>query len=56
MRSRVAFEAFSVVRDSIDAGTVGVLAVLVGAIGLVYGLTRRHRQAAARRAADRTRS
>ena len=59
MHSRVAFEALSAVRDSMDgglAGAVGVIAVLVGAIGLVYGLTRRHRQAAARRAAERTRT
>lgn len=45
-----------VVRDSMDvgvAGTVGVVAVLVGALGLVIGLTRRHRQALARRAARR---
>jgi membrane protein DedA with SNARE-associated domain len=45
-----------VVDDSMDvgvAGTVGVVAVLVGAVGLVYGLTRRHRQALARRAARR---
>jgi hypothetical protein len=27
------------------AGTVGVVAVLVGAVGLVYGFTRRHRLA-----------
>jgi hypothetical protein len=42
-----------VVRDSMDvgvAGTVGVVAVLAGAVGLVIGLTRRHRQALARRA------
>jgi hypothetical protein len=41
-----------VVRDSMDvgvSGTVGVVAVLVGAVGLVIGLTRRHRQALARR-------
>ncbi|HEX4724508.1 MAG TPA: hypothetical protein VH333_18455 [Pseudonocardiaceae bacterium] len=59
MHSRVAFEALSAVRDSMDgglAGTVGVVAVLLGAIGLVYGLTRHHRQAVARRAAERTRS
>jgi hypothetical protein len=52
MRSRVAFEAFAVARDSMDAGlagTVGVLAVLIGAIGLIYGLTRRRRQARSRR-------
>lgn len=57
MRSRVAFEAFSVVRDGMDgglAGAVGVIAVLVGAIGLVYGLTRRRRQSVARRG-ERTR-
>jgi membrane protein DedA with SNARE-associated domain len=45
-----------VVRDSIDvglAGTVGVVAVVVGAVGLVYGLTRRHRQSLARRAEER---
>lgn len=45
-----------VVRDSMDvglAGTVGVVAVVVGAVGLVYGLTRRHRQSLARRAAER---
>lgn len=59
MRSRVAFEAFSAVSDSMDgglAGAVGVIAVLVGVVGLVYGLARRHRQAAARRAAERARS
>jgi uncharacterized membrane protein (DUF4010 family) len=45
-----------VVRDSMDVGTagmVGVVAVLLGAVGLVIGLTRRHRQALARRAARR---
>jgi hypothetical protein len=45
-----------VVRDSMDvgmAGTVGVVAVLVGGLGLVIGLARRHRQALARRAARR---
>lgn len=45
-----------VVRDSMDVGTagaVGVVAVLVGAVGMVYGLTRRHRQSVARRAAER---
>lgn len=45
-----------VVSDSMGvgvAGTVGVVAVLVGAVGLVFGLTRRHRQALARRAARR---
>jgi hypothetical protein len=45
-----------VVRDSMDvgvAGTVGVVAVLVGAVGLVFGLTRRHRQTVARRAEER---
>lgn len=44
-----------VVRDSMDvglAGTVGVVAVLVGAVGLVFGFMRRHRQALARRAAE----
>ena len=44
-----------VVRDSMDvglAGAVGVVAVLVGAAGLVYGFMRRHRQALARRAAQ----
>jgi hypothetical protein len=59
MRSRAAFEAYSVVRDTMDAGlagTVGVIAVLVGAIGLVYGLTRQRRQAMARRAAERART
>jgi hypothetical protein len=43
-----------VVRDSMDiglSGTVGMVAVLVGAIGLIVGLTRRHRQFLARRAA-----
>jgi hypothetical protein len=43
----------AVVNDSMDvgvAGTVGVVAVLVGAVGLVVGLTRRHRQSLARRA------
>ncbi|HKN99769.1 MAG TPA: hypothetical protein VJX10_21795 [Pseudonocardiaceae bacterium] len=46
----------AVISDSMDvgvAGTVGVVAVLVGAVGLVFGLTRRHRQALARRAARR---
>ena len=59
MRSRVAFEALSAVSDSMNAGlagTVGVIAVVAGAIGMVFGLTRRHRQAAARRAAERSRS
>lgn len=44
-----------VVSDTMDvglAGTVGVVAVLVGAAGLVFGLTRRHRQSQARRAAE----
>jgi hypothetical protein len=52
MRGRVAIEAFSVVRYSMDpglAGTVGVIAVLVGAVGMVVGLTRRRRQTLARR-------
>jgi hypothetical protein len=35
------------------AGTVGVVAVLVGAVGLVFGLARRRRQSLARRAAER---
>jgi len=59
MRSRVAFEALSAVSDSMNAGlagTVGVIAVVAGVFGLVFGLTRRHRQAVARRAADRSRS
>lgn len=58
LHSRVAFEAVAVARDSMDAGlagSVGVVAVLVGAIGLVYGLTRRRRQSVARRAAERGR-
>lgn len=58
MRSRVAVEAVSIVRDSMDpglAGTVGVVAVLVGAVGLVFGLARRRRQSLARRAAERAR-
>jgi hypothetical protein len=58
MRSRVAVEAVSIVRDSMDpglAGTVGVVAVLVGAVGLVFGLARRRRQSLARRAAERGR-
>jgi hypothetical protein len=58
MRSRVAIEAVSIVRDSVDpglAGTVGVVAVLVGAVGLVFGLARRRRQSLARRAAERGR-
>jgi hypothetical protein len=58
MRSRVAVEAVSIVRDSMDpglAGTVGVIAVLVGAVGLVFGLARRRRQSLARRAAERAR-
>jgi hypothetical protein len=45
-----------VIRDTMDvglAGAVGVVAVLVGAVGLVFGLTRRHRQSSARRAAER---
>jgi hypothetical protein len=45
-----------VVSDAMDvgvAGGVGVAAVLVGAVGLVFGLTRRHRQSLARRAAER---
>lgn len=44
-----------VIRDTMDvgwAGGVGVAAVLVGAVGMVYGLTRRHRQSLARRAAE----
>lgn len=48
-----------VVRDSMDvglAGAVGIVAVLVGAIGLVYGFTRRHRQSLARRAAEQAAS
>jgi hypothetical protein len=52
MRGRITIEAFSVVRDSMDpglAGTVGVIAVLIGAVGLVVGLTRRRRQTLARR-------
>lgn len=56
MHGRVAIEAFSVVRDSLDtgmAGGVGGIAVLVGAIGLVYGLSRRRRQSLARRAEER---
>jgi hypothetical protein len=59
MRSRVAVEAVSIVRDSMDpglAGAVGVVAVLVGAVGLVFGLARRRRQTLARRAAERSRS
>ena len=58
MRSRVAVEAVSIVRDSMDpglAGTVGVVAVLIGAVGLVFGLARRRRQSVARRAAERVR-
>lgn len=46
-----------VVRDSMDvglAGAVGIVAVLVGAVGLVFGLTRRHRQSLARRAAEQS--
>jgi hypothetical protein len=49
-------EALTVVRDSMDAGlagTVGLIAVLVGAVGLVFGLTRHRRQSVARRAAER---
>ncbi|HVV23356.1 MAG TPA: hypothetical protein VHF06_28235 [Pseudonocardiaceae bacterium] len=48
-------DATVVVRDSMDvglAGVVGVVAVLVGAAGMVFGLTRRHRQSLARRAAE----
>ncbi len=59
MRSRVAVEAISIVRDSLDpglAGTVGVVAVLVGAAGLVFGLARRRRQTLARRAMERSRT
>ena len=58
MRSRVAVEAVSIVRDSMDpglAGTVGVVAVLIGAVGLVFGLARRRRQSMARRAEERAR-
>jgi hypothetical protein len=49
----VRIEALSVVRDSMDAGlagAVGVIAVLVGAVGLVFGLTRHRRQSVAKRA------
>jgi len=45
-----------VVSDSMDVGLtgmVGVVAVLVGVIGLGLGLTRRHRQSLARKAAER---
>jgi hypothetical protein len=59
MRSRVAVEAISIVRDSMDpglAGTVGVVAVLVGAVGMVFGLARRRRQTLARRATERSRT
>jgi hypothetical protein len=48
-----------VVSDAMDvglAGGVGVVAILVGAVGMVYGLTRRHRQSLARRAAERAAS
>ena len=65
MRSRVAVEAISIVRDSMDpglddtdrAGEAGVhaVAVLVGAVGLVFGLARRRRQTLARRATERSR-
>jgi hypothetical protein len=58
MRSRVAVEAISIVRDSMDpglAGTVGVVAVLVGAVGMIVGLARRRRQTLARRATERGR-
>jgi hypothetical protein len=44
-----------VVRDSMNvgvAGTVGLVAVLVGAVGMVYGLTRRRREVLARKAAE----
>jgi hypothetical protein len=56
MRSRVAVEAFSVLQDSMStglAGGVGGIAVLVGAIGLVYGLTRRRRQSLLARREER---
>jgi hypothetical protein len=46
----------AVVSDSMDvgiAGTVGVVAVLVGVVGFVLGFTRRHRQSLARKAAER---
>jgi hypothetical protein len=49
-------EAVTVVRDSVDAGlagTVGLIAVLVGAVGLVFGLTRHRRKSVAQRAAAR---
>jgi hypothetical protein len=49
-------EALTVVRDSVDAGlagTVGLIAVLVGAAGLVFGLTRHRRQSVAKRTAER---
>jgi heme/copper-type cytochrome/quinol oxidase subunit 2 len=49
--------AATVVRDSMDvglAGTVGVVAILVGVVGLVFGFTRRHRQSLARRAQERS--
>jgi hypothetical protein len=47
------------VRESIDLGVtgeVGVAAVLVGAVGMVFGLTRRRRRALARRAEERARA
>lgn len=52
-------DAAIVVRDSMDvglAGTVGIVAVLVGAVGMVYGLTRRRREVLARKAEERASS
>ncbi|HEX5402303.1 MAG TPA: hypothetical protein VFX16_08380 [Pseudonocardiaceae bacterium] len=49
-------DAAIVVRDSMDvglAGTVGVVAVFVGAVGMVYGLARRRREVLARKARER---
>jgi hypothetical protein len=49
-------QALTVVRDSVDvglAGTVGLIAVLVGAAGLVFGLTRHRRKSVAQRVAQR---
>lgn len=51
--------AAAVLRESVDfglTGAVGMAAVLVGAVGLVFGLTRHRRKSVARRAAERAAS